>query len=373
METEHDRLTLDGLSKCLETVNKQAESVGSLTDTIHRLADIIIAQESSRFTKPTPSDVKPPRWLYRFSHEKSRGKIDNEGNMKSGNTEWALDSETDIALHFAEFHSDQGNTKDTALLSATHDAIRAVKAAYREFENGSFQTRDRNKIFISIIHTSKYHEAKELLKMAQKPPLCYRISKESRERLCKPTHMHLHDSEVLFLHSIPKEDIVLQVSLQDLVDRDLADVLPELDGKHSFYNKHRWPKEIRRLMSESNLSTPTNRFVKFYNMVAQNDSKKVVESLMMAQKLLYDDELLPLGVKEEGCRVLQNKIDDLRRPRVRKVMRSGTPSNVDREQDESITVTSSGGTQKIAKIQAPSPVDCSSVDKGNTGPGFADD
>jgi hypothetical protein len=52
--------------------------------------------------------------------------------MLSGNPKWALSSKTDITLYFAEFHSDDYNKKDIALISATNDPIRALKKAFTE-------------------------------------------------------------------------------------------------------------------------------------------------------------------------------------------------------------------------------------------------
>jgi hypothetical protein len=55
-----------------------------------------------------------------------------------------MESEDEIAMHFAEFHSDKANRKDVALISVTHDPIRAIKAGYQEKESKSFDIRDAN-------------------------------------------------------------------------------------------------------------------------------------------------------------------------------------------------------------------------------------
>jgi len=152
-----------------------------LADAIRQLSRSIATRESSQSINPLLSNSKPQKWWYRAWNDKSRGKIDEHGNIISGNPRWVLDSETDIALHFAEFHSDKCNKKDTALISATSDLIRALKKAFLEWHNGSFQTRDSRKIFISVIHSSVYYDAKELVEIVRMPPLCYRLRKHATD------------------------------------------------------------------------------------------------------------------------------------------------------------------------------------------------
>lgn len=122
-----------------------------------------------------------------------------------GNPDWAIESEDHIALHFAEFHSDKTSRKDTALISVTHDPIRAIKAAYQEWECGSFHERDATQIFISVIQSTDSYFAKDLKDRALATPLCSRLSREARSWLNEPKEAQLYDSEGLFLSRIAKE------------------------------------------------------------------------------------------------------------------------------------------------------------------------
>ncbi|KAI9761343.1 MAG: hypothetical protein M1840_001967 [Geoglossum simile] len=75
-------------------------------------------------------------------------------NRRNGNPDWVLDADEDVNLHFAEFHSDDSNKKDTAMISATNDPIRAIKKAYQAWQRGDYETRDTTKVFVSIIYSS---------------------------------------------------------------------------------------------------------------------------------------------------------------------------------------------------------------------------
>jgi hypothetical protein len=240
-------------------------------------------------------------------------------------------------LHFAEFHSDDSNKKDTALISATSDPIRALKKAFMKWYHGNFTTRDPGKIFISIFHSSEYYDAQELVEMARKPPLCFRLSRESCDRLNSPKLEHLHDSEAVFLHVIPKEDLVINLSLQDLFDRGLKDILPELCNKDTTCNKFLWPKAIRAKISlnnESNFHKVAVQLRRMYCMFTQNGRERTVESLTNAQELFMGDPFVLGEVKEEGFRILQDEIDMMVRPKPRRVRLKPTMLDEDQNKDE---------------------------------------
>lgn len=73
-----------------------------------------------------------------------------------------------------------------------------------------------------------------MVKMALKPPLCCQLSMKSCDRLSTWENEHIHASDAVFLHKIPKEDVKLQVSLQELFDRDLEHILPELFERDTY-------------------------------------------------------------------------------------------------------------------------------------------
>lgn len=83
METERDRLIFASVSTCLEVINKQSEAIESLTDAIRQLSNSIAAHESSRSVKPLLSNSELQKWWYRAWSDKSRGKIDEHGNIIS--------------------------------------------------------------------------------------------------------------------------------------------------------------------------------------------------------------------------------------------------------------------------------------------------
>jgi hypothetical protein len=252
-----------------------------------------------------------PRWLYRASSEKSQGGPDHDGNILAGDPTWAVDSDMGVALHFAEFHSDESNRKKTALVSGTNDFIRALKKMY---DTADF-TRDQKKIFITVIYTSNYYMASELLEYLREAGLWNHLSQKTRERLDSPDHKFLHDSEVVFLHKIRKDDIKLQVSLQELSDRSTQACIPELDKPVG--RQRLWPKGIRARIHENSdfdFAKTAKRFVNLYSILTQDRQNKTKDSLVMAQALLYDDEFLEPAVKEEGYGVLQCEIATIRAP-----------------------------------------------------------
>jgi hypothetical protein len=124
--------------------------------------------------------------------------------------------------------------------------------------------------------------------ITRKPPLCFRLSRETCDRLNSPKLEHLHDSEAVFLHVIPKEDLVINLSLQDLFDRGLKDILPELCNKDTTCNKFIWPKAIRSktsLNNESNFHKVAVQLRRMYCMFTQSGPERTVESLSNAQEL----------------------------------------------------------------------------------------
>jgi hypothetical protein len=66
----------------------------------------------------------------------------------------------------AEFHSDDSNKKDTAIISATNDPIRALKKVFQKWRGGDFKTRNASTIFVSVIYTSKYYVAQDMTDFA---------------------------------------------------------------------------------------------------------------------------------------------------------------------------------------------------------------
>jgi hypothetical protein len=107
-------------------------------------------------------------------------------------------------------------------------------------------------------------------------------------------HIYLHDSEVFFLHKIPKEDIKFQMTLQDLFDRNLLNLLPELDEKDDRYG-YIWPKRIRERISRSrdgNSEKIAERFTHIFCIMTKCDNGCTLEALKSAQLLMNDDQLI---------------------------------------------------------------------------------
>jgi hypothetical protein len=65
-----------------------------------------------------------------------------------------------------------------------------------------------------------------------------------------PNNKYLHDSELVFLHKIPKQDIKFQLTLQDLFVRHLMTRLHKLEEKDQRYD-YLWPREIRNRISSA--------------------------------------------------------------------------------------------------------------------------
>lgn len=185
-------------------------------------------------------------WSFRASSEHSRAKMDDNGNTVAGDASWSIGTGFAIAQHFAEFHADEGNRKDTAMISATPDIIRALKKMHGERKSGI----DATKVYLTVFYAASFYRAKELLDMARRPPVYHQLSKDARDRMDSDKHKHLHDSEIIFLHHVPAEDARFHVSLQELLERGLAKVLPEMFGNDN-QTSLSYPKLIRRSMSAS--------------------------------------------------------------------------------------------------------------------------
>jgi hypothetical protein len=295
------------LATCLE---KQSETIARLTEAVNNLS-ASISVTTPRVDR-THQDRSPLKWFYRAWSFQSRAKADQDHNICSGNPDWTLDTYDDISLHFAEFHSDSDNKKDTSLISATNDPIRALKKA---FQAGHFETRDYNMVFFPIIYSLEYYNARDLIDNVVKPPLCHRLSKEALRRL--KANKYLHDSEVVFLHRIPQADIKFQMTLHDLYNRGLLKLLPELEEKDEYYNRYIWPKRIRERISDNcgrNSVEIAKRFKEIFCMITQDDNGPTVESLKTAQSLLDDDQCTTAEVRECGIRILYEQRDKLGRP-----------------------------------------------------------
>lgn len=287
----------------------QTEAISHLTAEIARLSVL-------PFGSIPPEPVHRPRhsvqYWYRTWHPTSRSKENEDGDIVAGNPDWRIESEDDIALHFAEFHSDKTSKKDTALISVTHDPIRAIKAAYRVWEFGPFDKRDATQVFISVVQSTDSYSAKDLKDKVLAMPLCYRLSREARNRLNDQKNAHLHDSEGLFVSRIAKEQIKVRVSLQDLFDRSLLDdMLPELCENHVHFRGRLGPSTIRnQISSKSSLEEGVRRFKVIYCALAgtaPNVPKK--SALIFAQQLMQGDPTLEAYIKEMGFTMLQNDID----------------------------------------------------------------
>lgn len=299
----------DALRRHHEALSKHTKSMQELTLAITQLFCYI--SNTSNPTKPQ-NIPKPKRWFFRSWEEVSRAKPNDSGDIVSGDPDWSPGPGMDnIALYFAEFHSDKYNRKDTATISATYDIIRALKKTYAAWKYGCHAIRDANKIFITAIHSSEFFLAKDLLDIALRPPLFNRLSKQARDRLRLSERDHLHDSEVVFLHCIPASDVKFQLSLEELFNRGLERVLPELFETVGPKNSIPGPKEIRDGIGKNASWKPTvgaSRYLDIYNMITQGSAGKTAASLSSTKALLNDDRFLKeSAVQEEGNRLLEEE------------------------------------------------------------------
>ena len=313
-DTNVNRITSD--SAGVAAIRDQTEAVVRLTEAIDKLCTIISGQGSQQ-SRLAPQKTQRLRWWYRKSSSESRAKEDKDGNILSGDPEWEIGSVEDIALHFAEFHSEKESKKATALISVTYDPIRALKDAFLEWDTGPFKTRDASKIFITIIESPDYYLAKHLLKIALELPLRNCLSRKARDRLNDPKNAFLHVSEAVFLKQIPREHVKFRISLQDLFDRELPDILPELCERNEHFKRRLWPKEIRAQIHrkcDSQMEKVAARFKKIYCMLAGSGTSPSMQSLKIAQSLTCDDPDMDDGLKEVVSSLLQEDIEALRMP-----------------------------------------------------------
>ncbi|KAJ8113222.1 hypothetical protein OPT61_g4605 [Boeremia exigua] len=312
-------------SASAEASNALADAIMAQTEAITLLTAAITRLSVFPFEPSPPEPVHRPRhsvqYWYRMWHPTSRSKENEDGDIIAGNPDWRIESEDDIALHFAEFHSDKTSKKDTALISATHDPIRAIKAAYQAWEFESSDKRNSTQVFISVIQSTDSYSAKDLKDKVLAMPLCSRLSREARNRLNDQENAHLYDSEGLFVSRIAKEQIKVRVSLQDLFDRSLLDdILPELCQNHVYFGGRLGPSAIRNQISNrSSFEEGVRRFKMIYCVLAGTAPNVWERSpLIFAQKLMQGDPALEAHIKEGGHTILQNEID---KPRVRRVQR----------------------------------------------------
>jgi hypothetical protein len=269
--------------------------------------------------EPTHRPRHSVQYWYRMWHPASRSKENEDGDIIAGNPEWKMKSEDAIALHFGEFHSDSTSKKDTALISVTHDPIRAIKAAYQVWGFGPFNKRDATQVFISVIQSTDCYSAKDLKDKVLATPLSSRLSREARNRLNEPKNVHLYDSEGLFVSRIAKEQIKARVNLQDLFDKNLSDdMLPELCEDHEHFRGRLGPSTIRnRISSRYNFEDTVRRFKMIYCALAGTALNVPKQSaLTIAQQRMQGDPALEAQISEAGLAMLQSEIDSSRVRRV---------------------------------------------------------
>ncbi|KAH6613213.1 hypothetical protein C7974DRAFT_405386 [Boeremia exigua] len=290
----------------------QTGIIANLTETVKKLST-----SPPSVPEPTNLSQQPLRFLYRTWHSNSRAKEDESGDIVAGNPDWLVETEDEIALHFAEFHSDKTSKKDTTLISVTHDPVRAIKVAYYEWKYQSFDTRDASTIFISTIKSSGSYSAKALKERALAKPTSLRLSKEAYNRLTEPRNLRLYDSEHLFVSRISKEQIKVRVSLQDLFDKKLLDdILPELDERHDVFDSCLSPSAIRSSIFrkyDGAVDKVAGRLEQVYCALAGLETKRPKRSsLRLAQQLMQDDPTLDDCVREIGIDMIQKKMGRLR-------------------------------------------------------------
>lgn len=181
----------------------------------HELLSLHVSQpteDSCQDANPLENDAI---WSFRSWGHRSRARVDNANDIVSGDPTWAQDSTDDIANHFSEFHSDEYNLKDTALISGTDDIFWALKKTVTTWYHGDYQTRGANAIHLAIIHSADYYRADDLLRVVRQN----RLSLRARQRLSE--RKFLHDSEVLFLHRIPAANIRYRLTCQELFNRGI--------------------------------------------------------------------------------------------------------------------------------------------------------
>jgi hypothetical protein len=142
------------------------------------------------------------------------------------------------------------------------------------------------------------------------------LSKESHIRLSEPKHLRLYDSEGLFVSRISKECIRARVSLQDLFNRELLDVmLPELREKHEVFEGRPCPSEIQKRVHTKcypRTDKVAERFTAIYCALAVVGTNKQEQSLGFAQQLMHNDPALDGCVREVGLSLIQEEIARLK-------------------------------------------------------------
>ena len=237
-------------------------------------------------------------YCFRAWTSKSRSTQDESDSLVAGDPTWLLKSDDDVVRHFAEFHSDELNTKDTAEISGTTDVIRALKKLAIDWQRDSFKTRDADQMFLTVIQSSEYYLGKQLLHAASRDPIKHQLSRETRERLASAKHQHLHDSELVFVHRVPAGQIRQRLTFRDLVDRGIRSALPELFEE---VRNCPGPKTIRQQISQNSGWDPektAKRYWTIYNIITQSGSSKSRQSLEMAYELCMADLHIDDAVRE---------------------------------------------------------------------------
>ena len=333
MSEQKPAMMEDRLSTSLQAMEiqmqAQTESISSLAQSIKTLSCAILDLKSTITPKRASRDPQPCRWWYRAWDKTSIGQPDKEGNIIAGNPQWSLESVDDIALHFAEFHSDNMNMKRTALISASSDGILVIRRAFLQlWLYKDFKDQNPDKVFICGVLSDEYFEGMKLIAKATTDPLKRQLSKEACKRLIDP-NSHIHTSEAVFLHRIEASKIRFQVSLGDLLRRGLRDrILPELEEKA--FGEFIGPKRIREtiefgcgLSSKSmaeRIKSISERFKTIYSMLTQEskdtaqEGKDTTKSLELARLMMNDDALLSSSVREDGSQLFQKALQDLQPP-----------------------------------------------------------
>jgi hypothetical protein len=283
--------------------------------------------------KSRPQTEQPLRHWYRVSHANSRVKEDIGGNLICDNQNWDPQSMEDIAMHFAEIHSDKENRKDTGLITITHDPIRALQTAYWEWLHTPLSSRETkaSEIMINIIQTPDYHPATSLKDTALTIPLRQRVTKQARERLEAANNAYIHDSEAVCVQKIPRRHIKHRISFEHLLQKGLLNnILPELTEQHDQLERQLWPAEIRRRIDRScnhRTGETSARFKAIYCMLAgAGDGFGTPRSLKLAQRLMHDDPSLDDWFKDVGINTLQSEIVELEESKKRVVVRNDSVS-----------------------------------------------
>lgn len=279
-----------GLVNIAEAIDNQAASIADLTRAVRQLCNPTGKEEQLKCFGNSASSSE--KWLYRAYLKDSSQKQD--GTLLARNTQWPLPRIDDIAYHFAEFHSDDSNRKRTPLISATSDPINAVKRAFSDR-----WIHDPSKVIIAVIRSSEFLTGEELIQIATKPPLMYRLSLDSYERLTSAKSQHLYETEAVFVRMIPSRSIKFCITLEELLNRNLLDILPWLNKSGPCSRRTLWPKMIRMDM-EATCSTEhqvAKKYTDFFCAATQEGPHVSADSLLKAEELLWGDSRVDEKVK----------------------------------------------------------------------------